>query len=166
MQKYFFSFLSLTMSVLLFGYSEPSKTEPIRTVIDINISERQTITIGDLSVALTVISVQEKRDIIRNAIRSVEITLKVNSSIVKLNSGNYNLPIEVGDIKIDCPVTIGYISNSDRENTWGLKKDVRLRLWPVNSPFITPGTFVYPVEQRWFTSSTQMSNEPVYVDGW
>ena len=165
MQKYFFSFLSLTMSVLLFGYSEPSKTEPIRTVIDINISERQTITIGDLSVALTVISVQEKRDIIRNAIRSVEITLKVNSSIVKLNSGNYNLPIEVGDIKIDCPVTIGYISNSDRENTWGLKKDVRLRLWPVNSPFITPGTFVCPVEQRWFTSSTQMSNEPVYVDG-
>jgi murein DD-endopeptidase MepM/ murein hydrolase activator NlpD len=28
-----------------------------------------------------------------------------------------------------------------------------------------PGTFVYPVRQRWFASATQMANEPTYVDG-
>ncbi len=165
MKKCLCCFLSLTMSVLLFGYGEPSKRESLRTVIDINIGETQTMKLGNFSVTLTVISVKENRDNIRNAIRSVEIALKVNDQLVILNSGNYNLPVEVGDIKIDCPVTIGYNFNSTRANAWGLKKDVRLRLWPVHSPFITPGTFVYPVEQRWFASSTQMSNEPVYVDG-
>jgi murein DD-endopeptidase MepM/ murein hydrolase activator NlpD len=29
---------------------------------------------------------------------------------------------------------------------------------------MNPGTFVYPVRQRWFASSTQMANEPCYVD--
>jgi len=28
-----------------------------------------------------------------------------------------------------------------------------------------PGTFTYPVKQRWFASDTQMSNQPVFVDG-
>jgi murein DD-endopeptidase MepM/ murein hydrolase activator NlpD len=33
------------------------------------------------------------------------------------------------------------------------------------SPWINPGTFVYPLKQRWFATSTQFSNEPTYVDG-
>jgi hypothetical protein len=45
-----------------------------------------------------------------------------------------------------------------------LEKDARLRLWPAGSPRERPGTFGYPVRQRWFASSTQMANEPVYVD--
>jgi murein DD-endopeptidase MepM/ murein hydrolase activator NlpD len=30
---------------------------------------------------------------------------------------------------------------------------------------LVAGTFVYPVSQRWFPTSTQMGNEPSYVDG-
>ena len=30
---------------------------------------------------------------------------------------------------------------------------------------IEPDEFGYPVKQRWFATSTQMANEPVYVDG-
>jgi hypothetical protein len=38
-------------------------------------------------------------------------------------------------------------------------------LWPAGSPWITPGTFLYPVKQKWFAADTQMANEPVFVDG-
>ena len=80
-----------------------------------------------------------------------------------LNSANYNLPITVANVQIDCPITSGYNKNSSSD-AWGLEKDARLRLWPADSPFIAPGTFVYPVKQRWFATDTQMSNEPCYVD--
>ena len=36
---------------------------------------------------------------------------------------------------------------------------------PCGAPWIQPGTFVYPLRQRWFASATQMANEPVFVDG-
>jgi murein DD-endopeptidase MepM/ murein hydrolase activator NlpD len=48
---------------------------------------------------------------------------------------------------------------------WGRDKDARLRLWPVGSPLMNPGTFRYPARQRRFASATQMANEPVHVDG-
>ena len=32
-------------------------------------------------------------------------------------------------------------------------------------PDLEPGTFVYPLRQRWFASDTQMGNEPVFADG-
>src|SRR5205823_13601683 len=41
----------------------------------------------------------------------------------------------------------------------------RIRLWPAGSPWIDPTSFLYPARQRWFASSTQMANEPTYVDG-
>ena len=44
-------------------------------------------------------------------------------------------------------------------------KDARIRLWPAGVPWIDPATFQLPARQRWFASSTQMANEPAYVDG-
>ena len=82
-----------------------------------------------------------------------------------LESGNYHLPINAAGVQIDCPVTKGYVTNSSQGNMWGLLKDARIRLWPAGSPWIEPGTFGYPLEQRWFASHTQMANEPSYVDG-
>ncbi|MEX0928723.1 MAG: PKD domain-containing protein, partial [Balneolales bacterium] len=37
--------------------------------------------------------------------------------------------------------------------------------WPQNSPLIWPGTFMYPVNQKWLASQTQYSNEPVQGSG-
>ncbi len=54
--------------------------------------------------------------------------------------------------------------SSDRDR-WKLEKDARLRLWPADSPLIEPGTFVYPVRQRFFSSETQGTNVPTFVDG-
>ena len=83
-----------------------------------------------------------------------------------LVSANYRLPVTVGGVQIDCPVTRGYYKNCDPfEDSWGLDKDARLRLWPAGSPWVAPGTFVYPIKQRWFAGATQMANEPSFVDG-
>ena len=75
-----------------------------------------------------------------------------------------SLPVAAGGVQVDCPITGGYRSNSS-EDPWGLVKDARIRLWPAGSPWIEPTSFVYPARQRWFASTTQMANEPVYVDG-
>jgi murein DD-endopeptidase MepM/ murein hydrolase activator NlpD len=83
---------------------------------------------------------------------------------VQLVSANYELPVEVGGVQIDCSVTRGNIANA-RRDFWGLHKAARLRLWPKDSPFIRPGTFMYPAKQRWFATLTQMANEPTFVDG-
>jgi len=84
---------------------------------------------------------------------------------VSLISSTYHLPITVGNVQIDCPVTEGYTTNSSKDNAWGLTKAARLRLWPADSPWIRPGTFIYPVKQCWFATDTQMANVPTFVDG-
>ena len=70
----------------------------------------------------------------------------------------------VAGVQVDCAVTRDFLSNS-RTDPWGLVKDARLRLWPAGSGFMATGTYVYPVKQRWFATTTQMSNEPSFVDG-
>ncbi|HKJ67145.1 MAG TPA: PKD domain-containing protein, partial [bacterium] len=92
------------------------------------------------------------------------VRVRVNGETATLNSANYHLPILVGGVQIDCPITSHYLANS-RSNAWGIRKDARLRVWPYDSPLIRPETFSYPANQRWFASATQMANEPVYVDG-
>ena len=74
------------------------------------------------------------------------------------------MPVAAGGVQVDCPITGGYLANSN-QNFWGLEKDARIRIWPAGSPWIDPASFVYPARQRWFAASTQMANEPVYVDG-
>ncbi len=101
----------------------------------------------------------------RGAIRSARVQVEVDGQRMWLTSANYRLPTVVGPVQIDCPITAGHCKNSSSQpNPWGLAKDARLRLWPVGSPWAKPGTFVYPIKQRWFASSTQMANEPCYVD--
>ncbi|MHC4353155.1 MAG: hypothetical protein ACYS0H_10600, partial [Planctomycetota bacterium] len=92
-------------------------------------------------------------------------TVDVNGRTVSLVSSTYRLPTTIAGLQIDCPITRGYLQNSSKENAWGLDKDARLRLWPAGSPLVRPGTFVYPVKQRWFASDTQMANVPTFVDG-
>jgi len=69
----------------------------------------------------------------------------------------------VGSVQVDCTVTKAYYQNTNRDH-WGLVKDARLRLWPAGSPYMPPGSMLYPVRQKWFASRTQMGNEPTYVD--
>jgi murein DD-endopeptidase MepM/ murein hydrolase activator NlpD len=106
----------------------------------------------------------EISDNVRGAVRNSRVRVKVNGSEIQLDCGNYRLPVTVAGVQIDCAVTTGLLGNS-RDNPWGLVTDARLRLWPAGSAFMPPGTYVYPVKQRWFATDTQMANQPSFVDG-
>jgi PKD domain/Peptidase family M23 len=146
------------------GPPEPTRT-PIVRVVDLNLGEQANVTLADGKTAtVKLLDLVEVRDEIRNAVRKAQVKVEVNGQAATLTSGMYNLPNTVGGVQIDCSITSGLLSNSTQDH-WGLMKAARLRLWPAGSPWIEPGTFVYPAKQRWFASGTQMANEPVHVDG-
>jgi hypothetical protein len=143
--------------------------EPICRVVDLNIGEKKKIALSNgCSTVVKLHAVHEERDDIRGAVRRAEVKVAVDGVELLLASGNYHLPIQAGNVLVDCPVTRGYPSNATPDETgqrWALSSDARFRLWPANSPLLAEGTFGYPVRQRWFASATQMANEPVYVNG-
>ena len=144
---------------------QPTQTPLLRTV-DLNIGESQTIKLHDGSEAtVKLLDLKETRDDLRQAIRHAEVRVLVNNKTVTLVSSTYRLPTTVAGVRIDCPVTKGYLQKSSKKNVWAMDKDARLRLWSAGSPLTTPGTFVYPVKQRWFASDTHMANVPCFVNG-
>jgi hypothetical protein len=152
--------------ILSAGPTRPTRTSLLRTV-DLAVGESQTVELSNSEPAtIKLVSLDERRDPIRDAVREAKVTVEVNGKTVTLSSGNYNLPVTVAGtgVQVDCPITGGYRSNSS-DDPWGLVKDARIRLWPAGSPWIDPASFVYPARQRWFASFTQMANEPTYVDG-
>ncbi len=141
----------------------PKLDSPFRTV-DLNVGETARVRISDGStVTVKLLDLKETRDELRRAVREARVTVEVNGQRATLAAAYYRLPIEVGGIQIDCAVTAGCVQPG--KNPWVLEKDARLRLWPAHAPWIQPGTFAYPVRDRWFASDTQMANEPVFVNG-
>jgi murein DD-endopeptidase MepM/ murein hydrolase activator NlpD len=143
---------------------------PVRTAhfraVDLNVNEAQAVELPDRTrVRVKLLTVDETRDAMRDAVRQARVKVEVNGQSLVLTSATYHLPVRFAGVQIDCPITKGYVGNSSEGNAWGLLKDARVRLWPAGSPWIEPGTFVYPLKQRWFASQTQMANEPTFVDG-
>jgi murein DD-endopeptidase MepM/ murein hydrolase activator NlpD len=162
----------LAIAVLLFLGTIPplAAAPPGGSTVDLNLGEAQDVKLADgKTVTVRLLDLRESRDDLRNAVRTAEVTVAVGGARVALVSANYRLPATVAGVQIDCPVTKGYRQNNSNgvagENPWALEKDARLRLWPAGAPLLEPGTFLYPLRQRWFASATQMANEPVYVDG-
>ncbi|MDA1276892.1 MAG: PKD domain-containing protein [Verrucomicrobia bacterium] len=157
---------TLLFATLFTAAAPPQPTrQPIVRVVDLDIGESAQVELADGSKArVKLLSVQETRDSIRDAVRSARVTVEVNGRMTTIAAGNYHLPVTFAGVQIDCSITKGYYSNSNQD-PWGLDKAARLRLWPEASPWIAPGTFVYPVRQLWFASGTQFANEPTFVDG-
>lgn len=138
---------------------------PFQTV-DLATNEETVAELSDNSkVRLRLISVEERRDPIRDAIREARVKVEVDGRPLVLTSGTYHLPVTFAGIQIDCPVVKGYTNNAVREYSWGIVKDARFRLWPARASWINTEDFAYPVRQRWFAGLTQVGNEPTYVDG-
>ncbi|MBN2314282.1 MAG: hypothetical protein JXM79_10155 [Sedimentisphaerales bacterium] len=134
---------------------------PIRRVIDLNIGERQTITLSDgQRVKVLLIRLNEKVDTLSSAVRSAQAVVLIDGQKIVLDVANYHLPVTVGCVQVDCPVTKAYLWES-RHTRWKLQKDARLRFWPKGSPLLELGMFVYPLKQRLFANDTQMANDPV-----
>jgi murein DD-endopeptidase MepM/ murein hydrolase activator NlpD len=160
------SALALTMSTLSAVAKEATAAiEPLMRVVDLQVGQQQQVKLpGGRTCTVKLLGVEETRDDLRNALRQARATVEVNGRKVTLVAANYQLPVAVGGVQIDCAVTKGCCRGS-KGNPWALDADARLRLWPADSPWIRPGTFVYPARQRWFASDTQMANEPTFVDG-
>jgi len=137
----------------------------VRVVTELNVGQTREITLTNgESVKLTLLGIDEARDDVRNAIREVKLRVKVDGEEVVLSCGNYNLPVSIGKVNIDCPAAKNYLSNSMRD-FWKITKDARFRLWPKDSPYIEEGTFGYPIKQRWMANFTHSGNEPS-LTGW
>ena len=156
----FLAFISTSFADL----PRPTLT-PLVRIVDLNVGQSEQVKLSNgKRVLVKLLDLKETRDRVRNAVRRAEVTVEVDGRRVSLVSATYHLPAIVGEVRIDCSITKGYNSNGRRES-WGLDNDARLRLWPVDSPLIAAGTFLYPAKQRWFASATQMANVPTFVDG-
>ncbi len=154
-------FAWLTVACHFATAAEPSLVR----VVDLSRGESAEVTLADgTKTRVKLLEVQETRDAIRDAVRTARVKVEINGHATTLEAGNYQLPVTFAGVQVDCTITRGYVANSDAD-PWGLDKDARLRFWPAGSPWIEPGTFGYPVRQRWFASGTQFSNEPTFVDG-
>ena len=157
----------LLVVLALPAFGQRSVIYELVRVADLGVGETLEVELSNrFTTTVKLLGVNETRDSVRDAIRKAEVDVEIDGIRTTLNCGNYQLPVVVGTVEVDCPVTGGYRSNSHREGgPWGLDNDARLRFWPKGYPYIKPGTFAYPVKQRWFANDTQMSNEPVFVDG-
>ncbi len=157
------------LGLILFGCaSAETNSAPLvlHSSADLSVGESLDVPIGgDRPVRVKLLDLQETLDDVNGAVRVAKVKVDIDGREVTLTSGTYRLPVTVGAVQVDCPITKGYIVKGNRKNIWGLLKDARLRFWPAGSPWIPPGTFGYPARQRWFAGSTQMGNEPVFADG-
>ncbi len=161
--------LALGVGILAAGAAVAADTadpiDPLLRTVDLNVDEQKDVRLCDGSIArVKLLDVQEKRDPLRNAVRTAQVTVEVNGKTTTLPAANYHLPRMVGSVQIDCAVTRGYLKASNKRNVWALEGEARLRLWPTGSPWVRPGTMTCPVRQRWFASDTQMANDPCYVN--
>ena len=145
------------------GPPEPTLA-PLVRVVDVKLGQSQEVQLADgKKVTVKLLDLKQSRDPLRDAVRAAQVLVEVNGRQAWLAAGNYALPCTLAGVQIDCAITKSYLANCDPD-AWGLAADARLRLWPEGSPWMNPGTMVYPLRQRWFASSTQMANEPCYVD--
>jgi murein DD-endopeptidase MepM/ murein hydrolase activator NlpD len=157
--------LLLACTSLAKADAPPVTRLPLVRVADLNVGEAIEVELANKKkVPVKLLDLEEKRDSLRSAVREARVKVEIGGEVLSLVSANYRLPQTIGEVQIDCPITRGYLDNSNTD-AWGLVKAARLRLWPAGSPLQAPGTFVYPARQRWFASATQMANEPVFVDG-
>lgn len=130
-------------------------------VLDLDIGETVSAMLPDgTPVEAAVLDISETRDSIRRVLRRAEARVRVNGETVTLVSGLYSLPVIAGGVRVDCPVTRGYLDRSGDDH-WKLEKDARLRFWPAGGPLTGPDSFCYPLRQRWHASQTWFDNEPV-----
>lgn len=145
----------------------PKLEVPFRT-LDLNVGESCIVEWpGGQRTVVKLVKLDERRDNVRQAVRDARVTVAVDGRELTLTSAFYRLPQTVGRVQIDCAATKGIVQPDRKEsaNPWALDRDVRLRVWPAGAAWIDVKTFRYPAQQRWFATSTQMANDPVFVDG-
>ncbi|MCE5231304.1 peptidoglycan DD-metalloendopeptidase family protein [bacterium] len=133
---------------------------PIVRFVDLNIGESQVVTLSNgKTVRVKLLDVKTRRDTDNHVWRSTAV-VDIDGEKADVIMTTFNLPKTVGNCQIDCIATKNYVDTSF-ENYWEIHKDARFRLWPKGSPWIEPGTFMYPVaNSRWLAANVGYSNVP------
>src|SRR4030095_9888383 len=118
-------------------------------VFDLDTGDTETVRVGNRSVMVKLESVKVTTDPVSEAVRLAVANVLIDGKAAAVECANYRLPMTVGSVQIDCPITKDYYRNTTAD-TWGLERAARLRLWPAGSPWMSPGAIRYPVKQRWF----------------
>lgn len=143
--------------------SAPAAAKPLHVTLDLNQGESQEVELPQgRKVTVKLVALEEKREEFCSALVEARARVEVDGEGAWLTSGACHLPKTVGAAQVDCTVTRGVYVNAG-EDSWGLAKEARIRVWPRGSPWLEPGTLVYPLKQGWFAGDTWMSNEPVLV---
>jgi enamine deaminase RidA (YjgF/YER057c/UK114 family)/murein DD-endopeptidase MepM/ murein hydrolase activator NlpD len=152
---------ALALAAVAAAPARAAAEEPLFRTIDLDVGESADVVLaGGHKARVKLAGVREVRDDVRRAVRRAEVKVEIDGRRATLVSGLHHLPVTVGRVQIDSPVTAGYRERAGHD-AWGLLKAARLRLWPAGSPWTKPGTFVYPIAQRWLASDTWVGNEPV-----
>ncbi|MDD4590411.1 MAG: PKD domain-containing protein [Parabacteroides sp.] len=160
----------ISIILLLLGFNSihihSQQVERLNCIVELNIGESSKVRlINGETVLLTLEDVKVERDEVRGAVRSALVKISVDGEEATIGSGNYNLPIQLGKIKIDCPAIKEYSASGYYRFEGVMTKDARFRLWPKESPLIQPETFGFPLKQKWFASRMQSQNEMAGL-GW
>src|SRR5262249_55526399 len=120
------------------GSVSAGQVRMLHRTVDLNLGEAAEVQLHDGSTAkVKLLAVRETRDSVRSAVREARVEVEINGRAATLVSGNYRLPVPVGGVQVDCPATRGLYRNRDPwEDSWGLDKDARLRLWPAGSSWM------------------------------
>ncbi|MGD9126572.1 MAG: PKD domain-containing protein [Planctomycetia bacterium] len=154
----FLCFIAVSFAVAASAFAADMK--PLFATVDLDRGESKTVTLpGETEMTVKLIGIKEHRDGVRGVLRGADVTVEVNGQRGTIGCATYHLPVELGGVRIDCPVIKGYVDGSSNGNVWAIDGDARLRVWPKTGPFIRPGTFGYPVEQCWGAAGTQFDNE-------
>jgi murein DD-endopeptidase MepM/ murein hydrolase activator NlpD len=160
MRQYLILLLVISLSSLV-SAEAADPISPLFTLVDLEVGQTADVMLSNgETVRVKLVKVDERRGELRDAVRESVALVELDGEQVAVPSSTYHLPKTIGKVQIDCPVTKGY----GGRDIWAMDADARLRLWPAGSPWIRPGTFVYPAQQRWFATDTQMGNVPCYVN--
>lgn len=135
--------------------------DPLLRVVDMDLNETAEIQLSDKkTIRVRVVECTETRDPIFQTLTGAIVKIELDGKRFEIPCANYHLPVTVGGVQVDCPAVSGYMRDAGTD-WWQLKKAVRLRFWPGGSKWIQPGTFKYPIKQKWMASRTWFSNEPI-----
>ena len=88
---------------------QPSRT-PLVRVVDLNVSESQEVELCDGKKArVKLVELEEVRDAVRSAVREARVKVEVNGQPITLTSATYHVPVTIAGLRIDCPITRGYL---------------------------------------------------------
>ena len=154
--------MGLNKAELYYDSTTPDLSgDPLVRVVDLDVNEAIEVELSDGKRAkLIVEKVDEIRDPIFNTLTDAVVRIVVNGVRQEVHCGNYRLPVSIGGVQVDCPAVGGYMEDAGTD-WWKLKKAARLRFWPGGSKWIQPGTFKYPIKQKWMASRTWFSNEAI-----